>query len=61
MSQPFLFRSSRAEAAPCTFSQGVLQGLAPDGGLYVPEAWPRLSVPDFHGTSGAGKSSAARY
>ena len=51
MSQPFLFRSSRAEAAPCIFSQAVLQGLAPDGGLYVPEAWPRLSVPDFHGTS----------
>ena len=51
MSQPFLFRSSRAEAAPCTFGQAVLQGLAPDGGLYVPEAWPRLSALEFRGTS----------
>ena len=50
MSQPFLFRSSRAQAALCTFSQAVLQGLAPDGGLYVPAAWPRLSALDFRGT-----------
>jgi threonine synthase len=27
----------------------VLQGLAPDGGLYVPLAWPRLSPADFAG------------
>jgi len=36
MSEPFLFRSSRDEAPRCTFTQAVLQGLAPDGGLYVP-------------------------
>jgi threonine synthase len=51
MSQPFLYRSSRAQAAPATFSQVVLQGLAPDGGLYVPEVWPRLSPGDFNGSS----------
>jgi threonine synthase len=49
MSEPFLFRSSRAEAPPCTFSRAVLQGLAPDGGLYVPVSWPALGVQDFAG------------
>jgi threonine synthase len=47
MSEPFLFRSSRGEAPPCTFSQAVLQGLALDGGLYVPVGWPALGAADF--------------
>jgi threonine synthase len=47
MSEPFLFRSSRSEAPPVTFSQAVLQGLAPDGGLYVPVRWPALGAADF--------------
>ena len=47
MSEPVLFRSSRGEAAPVTFSQAVLQGLAPDGGLYVPVSWPALGAADF--------------
>ncbi len=29
------------------FSAALLQGLAPDGGLYVPAAWPELSVENF--------------
>jgi len=33
------------------FSAAVLQGLAPDGGLYVPVTWPRLAPPDFEGAS----------
>jgi threonine synthase len=47
MSEPFLFRSSRAESARRTFSEAVLQGLAPDGGLYVPVTWPHLGAADF--------------
>jgi threonine synthase len=47
MSEPFLFRSSRGEAPPVTFSQAVLQGLAPDGGLYVPVSWPAIGATDF--------------
>jgi len=47
MREPFLFRSSRGEAPACAFSQAVLQGLAPDGGLYVPLGWPRFTVADF--------------
>ena len=49
MSEAFLFRSSRGQAALCTFSQAVLQGLAPDGGLYVPVHWPHFSPEDFDG------------
>jgi threonine synthase len=47
MRTPFLFKSSRGEAPLCAFSQAVLQGLAPDGGLYVPLSWPRFSAADF--------------
>jgi threonine synthase len=49
MSGPFLFRSSRGEAPQRTFSEAVLQGLAPDGGLYVPIGWPALGAADFSG------------
>lgn len=36
------FASTRGEAAPVTFSEALLQGLAPDGGLYVPQQWPDM-------------------
>jgi threonine synthase len=39
------FRSTRQRAAPLGLSQALLHGLAPDGGLYVPESWPTLSPP----------------
>lgn len=32
--------STRGEAPPVSFLDAILAGLAPDGGLYVPEAWP---------------------
>lgn len=37
------FSSTRGKAPDVTFSQALLQGLAPDGGLYVPQQWPDLS------------------
>ncbi len=36
--------STRGGAAPQRFSDILLEGLAPDGGLYVPEAWPRADL-----------------
>ena len=39
-----LYRSTRSALAPVTASQAVLQGLAPDGGLYVPVSIPKLSI-----------------
>jgi threonine synthase len=37
------FISTRGEAPPLGFVDTLLAGLAPDGGLYCPDAWPRLS------------------
>jgi threonine synthase len=37
------FTSTRGKTPDVTFSQALLQGLAPDGGLYVPQQWPDLS------------------
>jgi threonine synthase len=37
------FASTRGEASPVTFSEALLQGLAPDGGLYVPQQWPDMA------------------
>ncbi len=36
--------STRGEAAPALFSDALMRGLAPDGGLYVPAEWPRYAV-----------------
>ncbi len=35
--------STRGEAKPASFNEALIEGLARDGGLYVPEAWPQLS------------------
>ncbi|WP_158916760.1 threonine synthase [Caulobacter sp. S45] len=35
--------STRGGGAPADFSQVLLAGLAPDGGLYVPEEWPSFT------------------
>jgi threonine synthase len=34
--------STRGQAPPVSFLDAVLNGMAPDGGLYVPESWPGL-------------------
>jgi threonine synthase len=36
--------STRGEAPPANFTDALLAGLARDGGLYVPESWPKLAV-----------------
>jgi threonine synthase len=35
--------STRGASPPVSFLDAVLAGLAPDGGLYVPESWPDLA------------------
>jgi threonine synthase len=35
--------STRGSAPPIGFCDAVLAGLAPDGGLYIPEAWPQFT------------------
>jgi len=36
--------STRGAAPPVPFDQVMLSGLAPDGGLYMPESWPQLGA-----------------
>jgi len=34
--------STRGEGSPVSFEEAMLRGLAPDGGLYMPDHWPQL-------------------
>src|SRR5215470_18719496 len=40
--EPVRYISTRGEAPPLGFVDVTLAGLARDGGLYVPQSWPRL-------------------
>jgi len=44
--------STRGEAPPLGFVDATLAGLARDGGLYVPEAWPQLDADAIAGFVG---------
>jgi threonine synthase len=45
--------STRGEAPALSFTEALLAGLAPDGGLYVPESMPSLSRETLLGFAGA--------
>jgi threonine synthase len=51
--------STRGEAAPLSFTQTLLAGLAPDGGLYLPQAYPRLGKDEIAGFSGKSYAEVA--
>ena len=40
-----LYKSTRSDSAPIPASRAIVNGLAPDGGLYVPTEMPKLPVP----------------
>jgi len=44
--------STRGSAPALGFADVLLTGLARDGGLYVPEAWPRLTAEDWQALAG---------
>ncbi len=44
--------STRGQAAPRGFAGVLLAGLAEDGGLFVPEAWPSFSASDLRAMRG---------
>src|SRR5262245_65420084 len=50
--EPVRYVSTRGEAPPLGFVDVTLAGLARDGGLYVPETWPRLDASDIAGFAG---------
>ena len=45
------YLSTRGGARPQRFSDILLEGLAPDGGLYVPEAYPQADLAAWRGKS----------
>jgi threonine synthase len=45
------FISTRGHSNPVSFTDVVIQGLAPDGGLYMPETFPRLDFKRMIGWS----------
>jgi threonine synthase len=43
--------STRGQSPAVSFGEALAQGLAPDGGLYVPERWPRIPLSEFDGAN----------
>ena len=53
--------SSTRSGATVSFREALLQGLAPDGGLYVPKGIPALEAPSGFADEDLGFSSTARW
>jgi threonine synthase len=51
--------STRGQADPLDFENVLLAGLARDGGLYVPESWPRFTDDDFRAMRGQSYAEIA--
>jgi threonine synthase len=53
------FVSTRGEAPATSFEGALLAALAPDGGLYMPEAWPKLEAGEIAALAGLDYADAA--
>jgi threonine synthase len=53
------FISTRGHAPAASFADVLLAGLAPDGGLYLPQAWPQFSDADLAAFKGISFQDAA--
>ena len=47
MNEPLRYLSTRGRSPAVTISGAIAAGLAPDGGLYVPQTFPRLDASSF--------------
>ena len=59
MPAPMLYRSTRGGTAGASFEDVLLQGMAPDGGLYIPQSWPTLSNSDLRTIKGSPYAAVA--
>ncbi len=57
--KPMRYVSTRGSAPVLPFEETMLTGLARDGGLYVPETWPRLAPDAFAALAGKSYEDAA--
>ncbi|MEE8188910.1 MAG: threonine synthase, partial [Kiloniellales bacterium] len=53
------FVSTRGTAPTLAFDEVLLTGLARDGGLYLPESWPRFTAEEISGLAGLPYAEAA--
>jgi len=53
------FISTRGEAPALSFEGALLAALAPDGGLFMPEAWPRFAPDEIAALAGLDYADAA--
>jgi threonine synthase len=44
--------STRRQSPAVSFREALVRGLAPDGGLYLPAAWPRISIENLRAWRG---------
>ena len=51
--------STRGDATPRSFCEILLEGLAPDGGLYLPEAYPQVDAATLTRWRGLGYAELA--
>ncbi|MEO0362678.1 MAG: threonine synthase [Pseudomonadota bacterium] len=51
--------STRGEAPALSFEEAMLTGLARDGGLYVPETWPRMTTAEIAALAGESYEEVA--
>jgi threonine synthase len=51
--------STRGASAPVGFIEALLAGLAPDGGLYCPQIWPRFTAEEIAAFAGAPYAEVA--
>ena len=54
------YLSTRGEAAGRGFTEILLEGLAPDGGLYVPERYPRIDAATLARMARAARTRSSR-
>ncbi len=54
------YHSTRGAAPVLEFDEVLLTGLARDGGLYLPESWPRFSAEEIRGLAGLSYAALAR-
>jgi len=58
MNEPLRYLSTRGQSPAATIGGAIAAGLAPDGGLYVPEALPRLDATSFDSDGSLGDTAA---
>ncbi|MDQ6648378.1 MAG: threonine synthase [Pseudomonadota bacterium] len=58
MSNPLRYHSTRSTSPTVSISQAIAAGLAPDGGLYVPESLPRIDPHAFDPTGSLAATAA---